>query len=220
LTERSVPLEPEYTAWVSALKRREPSAWVRLQRRTLEAVFGYVFLRCGRREDAEDVTAEVFAAALASIDGFRGDARVETWLIGIARRKLIDAARRRDRRPEVLEAELYSTERLGLESDGDTPHEALERRDQSARVRTMVLQLPDAQREALWLHCVDQFSLAETARVMGRSENAVKGLIHRARLTIRERLAETEAAPTQHREKNHVESTLSSALPAAPTSGK
>src|SRR5688572_10514922 len=116
VTDRSAPLEPEYRAWVRALQRREPTAWVRLQRHALDTVFGYVFIRCGRREDAEDVTAEVFAAALASIDGFRGESRVETWLIGIARRKLIDAARRRDRRPEVLEAELYSTERLGLES--------------------------------------------------------------------------------------------------------
>lgn len=219
MESRDNPHTPEYQAWVRALKRREPGAWVRLQQHALDAVFGFAYLRCGRREDAEDVTAEVFAAAVASIEGFRGDARVETWLIGIARRKLVDGARRRGRRPEVLEAELPGAESLDFQLDGERPEEAFERREQAARARALILQLPELQREALWLHCVDQLSLAETARVLGRGENAVKALIHRARVTLRVRLADSDApAPVQ--ETNHVEVPLSTALPAAPSRGK
>ena len=218
MESRDNPLTPEYQAWVRALKRREPGAWVRLQEHALEAVFGFAYLRCGRREDAEDVTAEVFAAAVASIEGFRGEARIETWLIGIARRKLIDGARRRDRRPEVLEAELRDAEQLGLQPHSETPHQALERRDRAAQVRALVWELPELQREALWLHCIDQLSLAETAQLLGRTENAVKALVHRARVTLRERLAESDApAPVQ--ETNHVETTLA-AVPAASSRGK
>lgn len=202
----------EDRAWVRALQRHEPLAWERLRRRALDAVFGYAYLRCGRREDAEDIAAEVFAAAVASINGYRGDARIETWLIGIARRKLIDAARRRDRRPEVLEAELCAAEHL-VPRAGDDPQDALQRRDQSARVRALFLELPEVQREALWLHCIDQLSLAETAQVLDRSLDAVKGLLHRARVTLRERLAESDA-PAPVLEKAHVEPSLSTALPA------
>lgn len=201
--------------WIYALKRREAWAWTRLQHRLLDPVFGYVFLRCGRREDAEDVTAEVFAAAVAGIDQFQGGSRVFTWLIGIARRKLADAYRRRDRRPEVLETDLYSAV-LGSGGE-DTPHAALERRETVAQVRGLVLQLPEAQREAILLHCVDQLSLAETALVLGRSEDAVKGLLRRARLTLQERLAEGETPLRPIQEKTHVEATLSSVVSTSPS---
>jgi RNA polymerase sigma-70 factor (ECF subfamily) len=216
---RDDPLTPEYQAWVRALQRREPEAWTRLQQHALDAVFSFAFLRCGRREDAEDVTAEVFAAALASIQGFRGEARIVTWLIGIARRKLIDVARRRGRRPEVLEADLGEADPLGEATASENPQEAWERREQTERVRALVLQLPELQREALWLHCVDQLSLAETAQILDRTENAVKGLIHRARVTLRERLAKGEALAAALETNLHVEPTLS-AVRAAPASGQ
>jgi RNA polymerase sigma factor (sigma-70 family) len=92
--------------WAGALQRREGWAWERLHQQTLEPLFAYVHRHCRRREDAEDITAEVYVAAVASIDRFRGEASILTWLIGIARRKLVDAARRRGRRPELLEIDL------------------------------------------------------------------------------------------------------------------
>jgi RNA polymerase sigma-70 factor (ECF subfamily) len=189
------PSPPADEEWVRALKRREPWAWERLHQLTLDRVFGYLMLRVGRREDAEDLTAEVFAAAVASIDRFRGDAAIVTWLIAIAGRKLSDAARHQRRHPEVLEADLpvisdasaapaLAEARCSL----DPTQAAVERRERIAQIRRLVLELPEAQREALWLHCVDGLSLAETARLLGRSENAVKGLLRRARGALQERL--------------------------------
>ncbi|MBI3911403.1 MAG: sigma-70 family RNA polymerase sigma factor [Armatimonadetes bacterium] len=188
--------------WVRALKHREEWAWDRLQRLTLDRVYAYVCVHCRRREEAEDVTAEVFATAVASIDGFRGEATVSTWLIGIARRKLLDATRRRRRRPEVLEADLWgpaADDRPSALAAGramaDSPEAELERQETIACIRRLVLQLPEAQREALWLRCVDQLSLAEIARFLCRSENAVKALLHRAKSTVLERLAAEDASP-------------------------
>lgn len=214
---------PNDQHWVRALQRREAWAWVRLQESCLDSVFGYVYLRCDRREDAEDLTAEVFAAAVASVDEFRGEARIETWLIAIARRKLIDAARRKARRPEVLESELhlpaedaYSPALAGAQSETETPEAALERREELREVRRLVLQLPEAQREALWLRCVHQLSLAETARVLRRSENAVKGLLHRARAAVLARLSASGEPPRPSPESAHVEPSYSPVCPAAP----
>ena len=218
------PREPTYptdTAWLAALKRREPWAWDQLQREALDTVFGYIYLRCRQREEAEDLTAEVFASAVASIDQFRGDARVSTWLIGIARRKLIDAARRRQRRPEVLETDLGDPQDAAAAladacGPAESPERAFERNETVTLVRRLILDLPDAQREALWLRCVDQLSLAETAQVLRRSENAVKALLHRARASLMERLTAAEAHPTWLQESKHVDSSLQSAFPAAP----
>jgi RNA polymerase sigma-70 factor (ECF subfamily) len=181
--------------WVCALKRRDAWAWERLQERALDPVFAYVYLRCDRREDAEDVTAEVFAAAVGAIDRFRGDGRLVTWLIGIARRKLIDAGRRRRRRPEVLASEVtlpgeeHESGGLVLEPpDPETPHSLLEQRERLAGIRNAVLRLPEVQREVLLLRCIDQLALGEIARLLGRSEDAVKGLLRRARTALQQEL--------------------------------
>jgi RNA polymerase sigma-70 factor, ECF subfamily len=222
VTDPREPAGATEEEWVLALKRREAWAWDRLQRAALDPVFAYVFLRCGRREDAEDLTAEVFASAVAAIDQFRGDCRIETWLIAIARRKLVDAARRRGRRPEVLEADLSVSpgdapvSRWAECPGPDTPEAALERQETVAAVRRLVLQLPEAQREALWLRCVDQLSLAETARVLRRSENAIKGLLRRAKAALTERLTAEDAPSHQIPEPTYVEPSLSNASPAAP----
>lgn len=216
---------PTDEQWVRALQRREAWAWELLQQQTLERVFAYVRRHCRRREDAEDLTAEVYAAAVAAIDRFRGDASVITWLVAIARRKLIDAARRSGRRPELLEADLTGApadlaavagfqERASTES----PEAALERRETAAHVRRLVLDLPQAQREALLLRSVDELSLAEIGRVMGRTENAVKGLLHRAKSAVLERLsAEAPEYPTNpSQEPHHAGPYPSTACPAAP----
>lgn len=216
-------VRPEEAEWVLALQRREAWAWERLQSQSLDSVFSYVYLRCGRREDAEDLTAEVFAAAVASIDTFRGQAKVETWLIGIARRKLIDSVRRKQRRPEVLLSDLFhpfggsardaSASSLEAEaSPSEAPDAVVVQRETLAEVRRLVLQLPEAQREALWLRCVHQLSLAETAVILHRSENAVKGLLRRARHAVLERFAGAPAPLEPGTESAHVESSLTHAV--------
>ena len=210
ISEKPDPATAGEKDWLAALKRREPWAWDRLQTRCLDSVFSYLLLHCSRREDAEDLTAEVFVAAIASIERYRGDARIETWLIGIARRKVVDAARKRSRRPEVLASDLGDYSAFGDSGSAMPPDESLAQRERLASVRQAVLQLPEPQREALWLRCVHQLSLAETARALHRSENAIKGLLRRAKLAVQERLGEQPVAAA-HCEEHHVET----ALPAA-----
>jgi RNA polymerase sigma-70 factor (ECF subfamily) len=183
--------EPNEAAWVGALKGREAWAWERLQAVALERVFRYLLLRVGRREEAEDLTAEVFAAAVAGIDQYRGGASVVTWLIGIARRKLADARRFRRRHPETLAAELpegVTWDALLAEvpdAGALLPADEIARRERLLAVRRLVLRLPEPQREALWLRSVEELSVAEVARVLERTPDAVRGLLHRARTAVR-----------------------------------
>jgi RNA polymerase sigma-70 factor, ECF subfamily len=209
--------DPTDEQWVRALQRREPWAWNLLHQRTLERVFAYVHRHCPRREDAEDLTAEVYVAAVASIDRFRGEASVITWLIAIARRKLVDAARRRARRPELLEADLpiapADVAAAAGAGEREDPEAELERRDTAEHLRRQVMALPEAQRDALLLRCVDQLSLAEIGRVLGRTENAVKGLLQRAKSTLLERIsAEPPANPTNSLQEPYHAGPLPSAI--------
>src|SRR5437660_11675814 len=77
-----------------------------LHERYLEEVYRYVLRHVSGIEAAEDITAEVFAAAAAGVSRFRGQSLPYVWLLSIARRKIIDFRRRRTARPEMLASEL------------------------------------------------------------------------------------------------------------------
>ncbi len=148
-------------------------------------IFPYA-LRClGQAQDAEDVAVETLAAALASLHKFRGQTEPRLWLLGIARRKIADAQRRRSRhRTEPIEdAELWALP----SNPSHEPEAAALRAEEMSQLRALVLQLPELQREALLLQAVEGLSIGEIARVMNRSESATNSLLGRARDTIRKR---------------------------------
>jgi RNA polymerase sigma-70 factor (ECF subfamily) len=160
-----------------------------LHDRYLRAVFTYVCGRVPDRSEAEDITAEVFAAALAALPRFRGDSGHYAWLLGIARRKIVDAMRRRRGRRELLDTELTEAERerLGLllaTDAGELPEAAVRHAEARREMRKLLAGLPEAQREALLLQVVHDLSIREIAQVLGRSEAAANSLLQRARAAI------------------------------------
>src|SRR5262249_9475585 len=101
---------------------------------------------------------------------------------------------------------------------GESPAEAVERLERSARVRRLLLALPEAQRQALWLRGADQLSGAEAARVLGRSENAVKALLRRAKEALLQQISFGSDLSDEHdvrQERDHEEPLPFAALPAA-----
>jgi RNA polymerase sigma factor (sigma-70 family) len=140
----------------------------------LRDVYGYLARRLPRPEDAEDIAAEVFAVALTSVPS--GVREPRAWLIGIARRKMIDLLRKNGRRPETLRPD------IGITTEG--PDRIAERNEAVRVLRTIVDRLPEDQREALILQHADGLSLIEIANVMKRSVPAVKALLHRARSSV------------------------------------
>jgi RNA polymerase sigma-70 factor (ECF subfamily) len=160
-----------------------------LHERYVDDVFRYVSRRVPRREEAEDITAEVFAAAFVELPRFRGQCAPYLWLLGIARRKIVDSLRRRAVRRETLASELADAapgadplpERPAA---AEGPEEALERAEEQRVVRELVEQLNEDQREALLLQYVEGLSIAEIAAVMGRSPAAANSLLQRARAAL------------------------------------
>jgi RNA polymerase sigma-70 factor (ECF subfamily) len=160
-----------------------------LHERYLEDVFRYVVRRVSAIEEAEDITAEVFAAAAAGLAGFRGQCPPRLWLLGIARRKIAAALRRRATRRETLASEL-APEAPDAEAlweafaAAEEPEALLIRAEAKHVLGELVAQLSADQREALLLQFVEQLSVAEIAVVMGRSPASVKSLLQRARETV------------------------------------
>jgi RNA polymerase sigma-70 factor (ECF subfamily) len=151
---------------------RDPCAYAVLYDRYLNPVYRYFFLRLGSRPEAEDLTSQVFLAALESLPGYRQGSSFRAWLFGIARRKLADHYRLR--RPQV-----------SLEQMGDLPaaHEpALARLARSEQLRSLaelVAALQGSERELLGLRFAAGLSFAEMASLLKRKESAVKMSLYR-----------------------------------------
>jgi RNA polymerase sigma-70 factor (ECF subfamily) len=155
----------------------------------LKTVYNYVLQRVAGQAEAEDVTAETFAAAIVALPKFRGDCRPEAWLLGIARQKVAEAARRRGRRREQLMIDLAESEREAVELLGSPdmsplPEEVVLHSEARNVMRRLLDALTEPQREALLLQTVHGLSIREIAATMGRSVAATNSLLERGRAAI------------------------------------
>src|SRR5262245_59039923 len=90
-------------------ERMNEADWITagvLHERYLKEILQYILRRVPRQEEAEDITAEVFAAAFTALPRFRGQSPPYLWLLSIARHKIVDWRRRRSARRETLASEL------------------------------------------------------------------------------------------------------------------
>jgi RNA polymerase sigma-70 factor, ECF subfamily len=187
-----------------AHERMQDARWATVAQwyeRHREEVFRYVFRRVPRREEAEDITAQVFAAAYEALPRFREECPPHLWLLGIARRQTALALRRRAARRETLASELPD------ESGADPiwqalaavegPEAAAMRAEARRVVRDLLGQLNADQREAVLLQYVERLTIAEIAVVMGRSPAAVNSLLQRARAALYRRGRSYFAAPDE-----------------------
>jgi len=156
--------------------RLDPAHFAKLYEDNFERVYAYIAHRVQNREEAQDLTAEVFHQALAGLPRFewRGSPFV-AWLLGIAAHVLADRWQRAARQPEVATDEL---EQAGVEDD-------VERR---AMLYQLVDRLPPDQKLVITRRFVGQKSLREIATELGRSEGAIKQLQLRALQNLRERI--------------------------------
>ena len=168
------------------MNRAEETTAAGLHERYLDDVFRYVLRRVLRVEEAEDITAEVFAAAVAGLPRFRSQCPPYLWLLSIARRQIARAHRRQAARRETLASELADA---GPEAEAlwealaaiEGPETGLMRAEARRVLGELVAQLKPDQREALMLQYGEQLSVGEIAHVMGRSPGSVKGLLERAK---------------------------------------
>lgn len=156
--------------------QQDKARFAELYENNFERVYAYIARRVGNREEAQDLTADVFHEALANLPRFewRGLPFV-AWLLGIAANLLSDRWHRVARVQEVRTDDL---EQVGLEDDIE----------QRAVLYQLVETLPDDQRRVIIRRFVGQKSLHEIATELGRSEGAIKQLQLRALQNLRERI--------------------------------
>lgn len=150
---------------------------------------------CGGPEAAEDLVQETFLRALRSWEGFEGRSKPSTWLYSIASRACTRMQRRRagePRRLEPLERLLPSGDEGIVEVPADDDPEAeTARREAADAIFAAIAELPAEFRLPFVLKEIVGLSIAELSDVLGVKESTIKTRLHRARLRIRQAVAET-----------------------------
>ncbi len=129
----------------------------------------------GSDSDAQDATQETFVRAWRGLGRFRGESAVATWLYRIVTNRCLNVIAAR-RPAESLDLDLRSV-------SGD-PAEITEQRERFAAVARRVASLVPEQRAAVVLRDFEGLSYEDVAEVLGVSVPAVKGRIHRGRLSV------------------------------------
>lgn len=133
---------------------------------------GFLYRYTRNRQDAEDLTQDTFVKAYRNIHRYDSKYRFSTWLYTIARRTVYNHFR--DKKPtEALEYDLVES--------SDSPDEEASLDDEIGWVWEAAKQLKPDFREALQLKYVDDLSIEEIAKVMGKSQTNVKIILFRAR---------------------------------------
>jgi RNA polymerase sigma-70 factor (ECF subfamily) len=162
--------------------QRDPDRFEALYRRYLARVYSYAYYELGDHHAAEDATEATFVSALTNLNRFQERARpsdgegastFRVWLFQIARNEIAGERRRARRRPAEPIGETVVVDPVDVES-------VAVRRDEARAAWQALGRLPGERRQAMVLRFVDELSTAEIAGVLGRSEGAVRVLIHRA----------------------------------------
>lgn len=148
---------------------------------TRTSLFGLALRMTGRPDLADDAVQETFVDVLRGIDGFRGEARLTTWLYRIAVRASTRIATRSRRAGEVLPEDL-----VGGEAG---PDETAEQRDGAARILRAIVALPAHQRAVVALNALEDLPATEIAVALGIPEGTVHSRLNAARKRLRELLS-------------------------------
>lgn len=164
------------TALVNRAKAGDTEAFAQLYDRYVDTIHRYVYYRVGSRALAEDLTSETFLRALRRIETFTWQGRdFGAWLVTIARNLVTDHFKSSRFRLEVTTAEMVDTDSVEESPEGEVMASFT-----NTALLEAVQRLNPQQQECLVLRFLQGLSVAETARIMGKNEGAIKTLQYRA----------------------------------------
>ena len=169
---------------IQLARQGDTAACATLYDRHYDAVYRYCYYHVGDVPLAQDLASEVFVRMVENLDTFDVRGRpLLAWLYAIARNLVADTFRRRGLAPQLPlnEAQI---------ADEDTLAQRVEQRLLAEDLVAALARLTEEQRQVILLKFVLNHDNAEAARLLGKSEGAIKSLQHRALAGLRRALAE------------------------------
>lgn len=182
---------------LEGLQSGEPAAYRSFVQLNSANVYNVALKLLGDKQEAEDVLQETFLSAFEAIDRFEGRSRLSTWLYRIAYNASLMRLRKR------RQMTTFSLDRPPPEDNGGpepvshhlvdwstVPDDQLLTAEARQVMDSAIAELPESLRSAFVLRDIQGLSGAETAEILGITIQAVKNRLHRARLTLRDRLSD------------------------------
>jgi RNA polymerase sigma-70 factor (ECF subfamily) len=179
---------------IRRLKERDEAAFRELVETYRDRVFNMTFRMLGNREEAEDVSQEVFITVFKSIDSFRGDAKFSTWLYRVTanhcKNRIKYLSRRHDRSKAEFDESIERNPAAGSVAPASMgrPDHQVEGADLEQLIQRLIAELDDDHRILIVLRDVEELSYEEIGQITELPEGTVKSRLHRARLALRARL--------------------------------
>ncbi|MEH7440083.1 RNA polymerase sigma factor [Neobacillus drentensis] len=144
-------------------------------------VYRYILYMTKCREEAEDLTQEVFIKAYRGLPKYRGESSYKTWLYSIARNVIIDHYRKKRKVDSLIDLSLPDQTQL-------VPEEVLDRKEKAQILHRAIMELKLPYREIIILRKIKGYSVGETANILGCAEGKVKVTLHRALQRLKHKL--------------------------------
>jgi len=175
---------PDEQSLVRRAQQHDQEAFAELYEEHFDKIYRYVVLRIGNRTEAEDMTQQVFLKALRSISSFKWRSiPFSAWLFRIAHNQVVDYLRKMTRQSTVSLDESLAIAR----SD---PQRMAEHKQDVEQLVLAVKQLTPAQQAVISLRFAGELPIAQVAKIMGKSQGAVKALQHSAIVALRKVMAQ------------------------------
>ena len=169
-------------------QRGDPGAFEELISPLEERIWRICWHYTGNREAAEDCGQEAMLRIWRSLDSYRGECALESWVYRIAANCCMDYLRKRKRDRSVSVEPLREQ---GFDPPDPSPgtEEQAESADEHCRLREAIALLPEDQREALVMTQLEKIPYEEAARLLSVSEGTVKSRVSRAKARLKEILS-------------------------------
>lgn len=191
-TAEATSAELDDLTLVQRIANGDRAAFELMMRRYNRRLFRLARATLGNDAEAEDVLQDAYLRAYRSIEGFRGEAALSTWLSRLVLNECFDRRRRTQRRENVIpliSAEDHMTSVREVADDSAVPDQALGQLQLRAILERKVSELPEAFRVVFVLRSIEEMGVDEVAQLLDIPEETVRSRHFRARSLLRESLA-------------------------------
>jgi RNA polymerase sigma-70 factor (ECF subfamily) len=166
---------------IDGIRRASEEDFNLLYDRYFQRVYSFAYNRLRNRADAEEVVQETFTAVFRSIDAYRGQSSLLSWIYGIAKNTVNNHVRRSRAYEARLERAEPGLQQVGHNLSACTPEENLSLQRSAAAIQGCLEDMADWHAEVFVLRHIENLSISEIARRMSRSNDAVRSSLYRVK---------------------------------------
>jgi len=177
------------TDFIEQLKLKSTAAYGKLVGDFQQKVFGTCISFVPNKEDAEDIAQEVFVEVFRSIEKFKGDSKLSTWIYKITKNKCLEFIRKKNTKKrfaflQSITGNLIPMDKTDYFTEMNHPGIVLENKELSATLFKAINCLPESQSVIFILHKIDGKSYQEVAEITNRSLSSVESVMFRAKKNL------------------------------------